>query len=84
MKIIADIFEYTSKNMPKFNSFRFLDTTCKKQGATADELTHAFDGLNTFRTGLTGMKIDEFAPRLSFWAIGMNHFMEIAKCVLVE
>ena len=83
MKIIADIFEYTSKKMPKFNSISISGYHMQEAGATADiELayTHA-DGLEYIRTGLaTGMKIDEFAPRLSFfWAIGMNHFMEIAK-----
>jgi methylmalonyl-CoA mutase len=81
MKIIADIFEYTSKKMPKFNSISISGYHMQEAGATADiELAYTCDGLEYIRTGLsTGMKIDEFAPRLSFWAIGMNHFMEIAK-----
>ena len=83
MKIIADIFEFTSKKMPKFNSISISGYHMQEAGATADiELAYTFaDGLEYIRTGLaTGMKIDEFAPRLSFfWAIGMNHFMEIAK-----
>jgi methylmalonyl-CoA mutase len=83
MKIIADIFEYTSKNMPKFNSISISGYHMQEAGATADiELAYTLaNGLEYIRTGLsTGMKIDEFAPRLSFfWAIGMNHFMEIAK-----
>ena len=83
MKIIADIFEYTSKKMPKFNSISIAGYHMQEAGATADiELAYTLaDGLEYIRTGLAaGMKIDEFAPRLSFfWAIGMNHFMEIAK-----
>ena len=83
MKIIADIFEYTSKKMPKFNSISISGYHMQEAGATADiELAYTLaDGLEYIRTGLaTGMQIDEFAPRLSFfWAIGMNHFMEIAK-----
>lgn len=83
MKIIADIFEYTSKKMPKFNSISISGYHMQEAGATADiELAYTLaDGLEYIRTGLTtGMEIDEFAPRLSFfWAIGMNHFMEIAK-----
>ena len=83
MKIIADIFEYTSKKMPKFNSISISGYHMQEAGATADiELAYTLaDGLEYIRTGLsTGMNIDEFAPRLSFfWAIGMNHFMEIAK-----
>jgi methylmalonyl-CoA mutase len=83
MKIIADIFEYTSKKMPKFNSISISGYHMQEAGATADiELAYTLaDGLEYIRTGLaSGMKIDEFAPRLSFfWAIGMNHFMEIAK-----
>jgi methylmalonyl-CoA mutase len=83
MKIIADIFEFTSKNMPKFNSISISGYHMQEAGATADiELAYTLaDGLEYIRTGLAaGMKIDEFAPRLSFfWAIGMNHFMEIAK-----
>ncbi len=78
MKIIADIFEYTSKNMPKFNSISISGYHMQEAGATADiELAYTLaDGLEYIRTGLAaGMKIDEFAPRLSFfWAIGMNHF----------
>ncbi|EIA08907.1 methylmalonyl-CoA mutase [Flavobacterium frigoris] len=83
MKIIADIFEYTSKKMPKFNSISISGYHMQEAGATADiELAYTLaDGLEYIKTGLsTGMKIDDFAPRLSFfWAIGMNHFMEIAK-----
>ena len=83
MKIIADIFEFTSKKMPKFNSISISGYHMQEAGATADiELAYTLaDGLEYIRTGLsTGMEIDEFAPRLSFfWAIGMNHFMEIAK-----
>jgi methylmalonyl-CoA mutase len=83
MKIIADIFEYISKKMPKFNSISISGYHMQEAGATADiELAYTLaDGLEYIKTGLsTGMKIDEFAPRLSFfWAIGMNHFMEIAK-----
>jgi len=83
MKIIADIFEYTSRKMPKFNSISISGYHMQEAGATADiELAYTLaDGLEYIRTGLAaGMKIDDFAPRLSFfWAIGMNHFMEIAK-----
>jgi methylmalonyl-CoA mutase len=83
MKIIADIFEYTSKNMPRFNSISISGYHMQEAGATADlELAYTLaDGLEYVRTGLkAGMDIDDFAPRLSFfWAIGMNHFMEIAK-----
>ncbi len=83
MQIIADIFEFASKKMPKFNSISISGYHMQEAGATADiELAYTLaDGLEYIRTGLaTGMKIDEFAPRLSFfWAIGMNHFMEIAK-----
>ncbi|MWB96393.1 methylmalonyl-CoA mutase [Flavobacterium sp. GA093] len=83
MKIIADIFEFTSKKMPKFNSISISGYHMQEAGATADiELAYTLaDGLEYIRTGLsTGMTIDEFGPRLSFfWAIGMNHFMEIAK-----
>ncbi|WP_316635669.1 methylmalonyl-CoA mutase [uncultured Flavobacterium sp.] len=83
MKIIADIFEFTSKKMSKFNSISISGYHMQEAGATADiELAYTLaDGLEYIRTGLsTGMTIDEFAPRLSFfWAIGMNHFMEIAK-----
>ena len=83
MKIIADIFEYTSKNMPKFNSISISGYHMQAAGATADiELAYTLaDGLEYLRTGVNaGMSVDTFAPRLSFfWAIGMNHFMEIAK-----
>jgi len=83
MKIIADIFEFTSRKMPKFNSISISGYHMQEAGATAHiELAYTLaDGLEYIRTGLsTGMTIDEFAPRLSFfWAIGMNHFMEIAK-----
>ncbi|MES2240533.1 MAG: methylmalonyl-CoA mutase [Bacteroidota bacterium] len=83
MKITAAIFEYTSKKMPKFHSISISGYHMQEAGATADiELAYTLaDGLEYIRTGLsTGMKIDEFAPRLSFfWGIGMNHFMEIAK-----
>ncbi len=83
MRIIADIFEYTSKNMPKFNSISISGYHMQEAGATADiELAYTLaDGLEYLRAGVNaGMDIDSFAPRLSFfWAIGMNHFMEIAK-----
>lgn len=83
MKIIADIFEYTSKNMPKFNSISISGYHMQEAGATADiELAYTLaDGLEYLRAGINaGMDIDTFAPRLSFfWAAGMNHFMEIAK-----
>lgn len=83
MKIISDIFEFTSKNMPKFNSISISGYHMQEAGATADiELAYTLaDGLEYIRTGLkAGMDIDTFAPRLSFfWGIGMNHFMEIAK-----
>ena len=83
MRIIADIFEYTSKNMPKFNSISISGYHMQEAGATADiELAYTLaDGLEYLRTGVNaGMDIDSFAPRLSFfWAIGMNHFTEIAK-----
>ncbi|MCZ2260130.1 methylmalonyl-CoA mutase [Sporosarcina sp. G11-34] len=83
MKIIADIFEYTSKSMPKFNSISISGYHMQEAGATADiELAYTLaDGLEYVRTGLkAGIDIDSFAPRLSFfWAIGMNYFMEIAK-----
>jgi methylmalonyl-CoA mutase len=83
MRIIADIFAYTAKNMPKFNSISISGYHMQEAGATADiELAYTLaDGLEYIRTGLkSGLSIDEFAPRLSFfWAIGMNHFMEIAK-----
>jgi methylmalonyl-CoA mutase len=83
MKIIADIFSYTSQKMPKFNSISISGYHMQEAGATADiELAFTLaDGLEYLRTGIqAGMNIDEFAPRLSFfWAVGMNHFMEIAK-----
>lgn len=83
MRIIADIFEFTSKNMPKFNSISISGYHMQEAGATADiELAYTLaDGLEYIRSGLkAGLDIDAFAPRLSFfWAIGMNHFMEIAK-----
>ncbi|MCH7397642.1 methylmalonyl-CoA mutase [Belliella sp. DSM 107340] len=83
MRIIADIFEYTSKKMPKFNSISISGYHMQEAGATADlELAYTLaDGLEYLRTGVAaGLDIDDFAPRLSFfWAIGMNHFMEIAK-----
>jgi methylmalonyl-CoA mutase len=83
MKIIGDIFEYTTQYMPKFNSISISGYHMQEAGATADiELAYTLaNGLEYIRTGLkSGLKIDEFAPRLSFfWSIGMNHFMEIAK-----
>ena len=83
MKIIADIFEYTSQNMPKFNSISISGYHMQEAGATADiELAYTLaDGMEYLRAGVNaGMVVDTFAPRLSFfWAIGMNHFMEIAK-----
>ncbi len=83
MRIVADIFAYTSRHMPKFNSISISGYHIHEAGATADiELAYTLaDGLEYLRTGLSaGMHIDDFAPRLSFfWAIGMNHFMEIAK-----
>lgn len=83
MKIIADIFEYTSKNIPKFNSISISGYHMQEAGATPVlEMAYTLaDGLEYVRTGIkAGMDVDHFAPRLSFfWAIGMNHFMEIAK-----
>ncbi|NWQ39926.1 methylmalonyl-CoA mutase [Bacillus sp. EB106-08-02-XG196] len=83
MKIIADIFEYTSKYMPKFNSISISGYHMQEAGAPADlELAYTLaDGLEYVRTGLkAGIDIDKFAPRLSFfWAVGMNYFMEVAK-----
>ena len=83
MKIIADIFEYTSQNMPKFNSISISGYHMQEAGATADiELAYTLaDGMEYLRAGINaGMNIDTFAPRLSFfWAIGTNHLMEIAK-----
>nr|WP_319572917.1 methylmalonyl-CoA mutase [uncultured Draconibacterium sp.] len=83
MKIIADIFEFTSQKMPKFNSISISGYHMQEAGATADiEMAYTLaDGLDYLRTGVkAGLDIDAFAPRLSFfWAVGMNHFMEIAK-----
>ncbi|MBE15103.1 MAG: methylmalonyl-CoA mutase [Cytophagaceae bacterium] len=83
MRIISDIFEYTAKHMPKFNSISISGYHMQEAGATCDiELAYTLaDGLEYIKTGIAaGMDIDAFAPRLSFfWAIGMNHFMEIAK-----
>jgi methylmalonyl-CoA mutase len=83
MRIISDIFEYTSEKMPKFNSISISGYHIQEAGGTADiELAYTLaDGLEYIRIGMkAGLKIDEFAPRLSFfWGIGMNHFMEIAK-----
>ena len=83
MRIISDIFEYSSKNMPKFNSISISGYHMQEAGATCEiELAYTLaDGLEYIRTGIAaGMDIDSFAPRLSFfWAIGMNHFTEIAK-----
>lgn len=83
MKIIADIFEYTSNYMPKFNSISISGYHMQEAGAPADiELAYTLaDGLEYVRTGLkAGIDIDSFAPRLSFfWAVGMNYFMEVAK-----
>jgi len=83
MRIIADIFRFTAKNMPKFNSISISGYHMQEAGATADlEMAYTLaDGLEYVRTGIkAGMDIDEFAPRLSFfWAQGMNYFMEVAK-----
>ena len=83
MRIIADIFGYTSQHMPRFNSISISGYHMQEAGATADiELAYTLaDGLEYLRTGISaGIDIDSFAPRLSFfWAVGMNHFMEIAK-----
>ena len=83
MRIIADIFKYTAQHMPKFNSISISGYHMQEAGATADlELAYTLaDGLEYLKIGIAaGLDIDEFAPRLSFfWAIGMNHFMEIAK-----
>ncbi|GAB4456204.1 MAG: methylmalonyl-CoA mutase [Bacteroidales bacterium] len=83
MRIIADIFKFTSQKMPKFNSISISGYHMQEAGATADiELAYTLaDGLEYLRTGIkAGMSIDDFAPRLSFfWGVGMNHFMEIAK-----
>ena len=83
MKIIADIFEFTSQKMPKFNSISISGYHMQEAGATADiELAYTLaDGMDYLRAGINaGIEVDAFAPRLSFfWAIGVNHFMEIAK-----
>ncbi len=83
MKIIADIFEFTSQKMPKFNSISISGYHMQEAGATADiELAYTLaDGMDYLRAGINaGIDVDAFAPRLSFfWAIGVNHFMEIAK-----
>src|SRR5210317_1322740 len=83
MKVIADIFEFTSKNMPKFNSISISGYHMQEAGATADlEMAYTLaDGLEYIRTGIdAGIDIDAFAPRLSFfWAQGKNYFMEVAK-----
>jgi len=83
MRIIGDIFSYTSRKMPKFNSISISGYHMQEAGATCDiEMAYTLaDGLEYLRTGIAaGMDVDQFAPRLSFfWAIGMNHFMEIAK-----
>jgi methylmalonyl-CoA mutase len=83
MRIIADIFAYTSREMPKFNSISISGYHMQEAGATADlELAYTLaDGVEYLRTGIAaGMDVDSFAPRLSFfWAIGMNHYMEVAK-----
>jgi methylmalonyl-CoA mutase len=83
MRIIGDIFQYTSKNMPKFNSISISGYHIQEAGGSADiELAYTLaDGLEYLKTGIeAGLDIDDFAPRLSFfWGIGMNHFMEIAK-----
>src|SRR5947207_7390764 len=83
MKIVADIFEFTSQKMPKFNSISISGYHMQEAGATADlELAYTLaDGVEYVRAGVAaGLDVDAFAPRLSFfWAIGMNYFMEIAK-----
>lgn len=83
MRIIADIFEYTSQNMPKFNSISISGYHMQEAGATADiEMAYTLcDGIEYLRAGINaGIPVDKFAPRLSFfWGIGVNHFMEIAK-----
>lgn len=83
MRIVADVFRYTAEHMPKFNSISISGYHMQEAGATADlELAYTLaDGIEYLRTGIkAGMDVDRFAPRLSFfWAIGMNHYMEIAK-----
>ena len=83
LRIISDIIKYTNKYMPKFNSISISGYHMQEAGATADiELAYTLsDGWEYLRTGInSGMNIDDFAPRISFfWGIGMNHFMEIAK-----
>ena len=87
MRIIGDIFEFTSQKMPKFNSISISGYHMQEAGATADiELAYTLaDGMDYIRTGIkAGLDVDAFAPRLSFfWAIGMNHFMRLPKCVLL-
>ena len=83
MQIVSDIFKFTSKNMPKFNSISISGYHMQEAGATADiELAYTLaNSMEYIKTGIrAGLNIDEFAPRLSFfWGIGMNHFMEVAK-----
>ncbi len=83
MRIVADIFKYTAQHMPKYNSISISGYHMQEAGATADlELAYTLaDGVEYLRTGIAaGMAVDDFAPRLSFfWAIGMNHYMEVAK-----
>ena len=83
MRIVSDIFAYTSQKMPKFNSISISGYHMQEAGATADlELAYTLaDGVEYVRSGMAaGLDIDAFAPRLSFfWAIGMNYFMEVAK-----
>ncbi len=83
MRIVADIFAFTAKNMPKFNSISISGYHMQEAGATQDlELAYTLaDGVEYIRAGVAaGMSVDQFAPRLSFfWAIGMNFFMEVAK-----
>ena len=83
MRIISDIFAYSSQNMPKYNSISISGYHMQEAGATADlELAYTLaDGVEYIRAGMAaGLDVDKFAPRLSFfWAIGMNYFMEVAK-----
>ena len=83
MRIVSDIFKYTSKKMPKFNSISVSGYHMLEAGATAElELAYTLgNGLEYLKTGINaGLKIDDFAPRISFfWGIGMNFFMEVAK-----
>src|SRR5207237_2490308 len=88
MKIVADIFQFTIRKMPKFNSISISGYHMQEAGATADiELAYTLaDGLEYIRTGIkAGLTIDEFALRLSFlWAVGMNHFLELATMSVVR